>query len=206
MTDPQQLSQDLHFVREAVNRRELTGPSPAPILYVWAVYVLVGYTMIDFWPQASGWFFMVGGIVGGILSGILGKRAGRRIGEHDRERGRRAMLHWFGGIFLAFLSVAALAATVPALRPPSATQVLAQIFVVMIGLDYFLAGVHLDRHFLWLGPIVMAGGVLVGLFPHYGWTGLGVVIALGLVVPTFFPAHHAPPTTGGPVAEKGGIS
>ena len=191
MTDPQQLSQDLHFVREAVNRREVAGKSPAPILYVWAVYVLVGYTMIDFWPQASGWFFMAGGIAGGILSGILGKRAGRRIGEHDRERGRRAMLHWFG-------------ATVPALRAPSATQVLAQIFVVMIGLDYFLAGVHLDRHFLWLGPIVMAGGVLVGLFPHYGWTGLGVVIALGLVAPTFFPPHHAPPAISTSIAEKVG--
>ena len=56
----------------------------------------------------------------------------------------------------------------------------------MIGLDYFLAGVHFDRNFLWLGPVLMAGGILVGLFPQYGWTGLGVVIALGLIVPTLF--------------------
>ena len=56
----------------------------------------------------------------------------------------------------------------------------------MIGLVYFLAGVHFDRQFLWLGPVLMIGGVVVGLVPHYGWTCLGAIIAIGLVVPTFF--------------------
>ena len=61
----------------------------------------------------------------------------------------------------------------------------------MIGLVYFLAGVHLDRNFLWLGPVLIVGGVLVGMAPRYGWTILGVVVALGLVVPSFFPPRRA---------------
>jgi hypothetical protein len=56
----------------------------------------------------------------------------------------------------------------------------------MIGVVYYLAGVHMDRWFLVLGPILMIGGVVVGLVPHYGWTMLGAVIALGLIAPTFF--------------------
>ena len=44
--------------------------------------------------------------------------------------------------------------------------------------------VWVDANMLWLGPVLMVGGVVVGFVPHYGWTSLGVVIALGLVVPT----------------------
>jgi hypothetical protein len=80
----------------------------------------------------------------------------------------------------------ALSAVIPGLRG----TVGGQLIVVMIGLVYFLAGVHFDRNLLWLGPVLVAGGVLVGLVPRYGWTGLGVVIAAGLVIPTLFPPRR----------------
>jgi hypothetical protein len=185
---PDQLQQDLRFVRQAVARRESATRRPVAIYWVWAVYVLVGYSLIDLAPRYCGLFFLVAGVVGGILSAMLGHRAGRRSGEVDCEMGRRAMLHWMVGILLAIAATFGLAAVIPALRGPAGSQVL----VVMIGLDYFLAGVHFDRNFLWLGPVLMAGGILVGLFPHYGWTGLGVVIALGLIVPTLFSSRPAP--------------
>lgn len=57
-------------------------------------------------------------------------------------------------------------------------------FVVMIGLVYFLWGVHYQRYFSFLGIVVMAGGVLVGQIHHFGWTLLGAVISLGLILPT----------------------
>ena len=81
------LQQDLHFVRETVVRRE-KNRAPAAILYLWAVYVLVGYAMIDFAPKYCNWFFMIGGIAGGVLSGWLGRRQARREGERDRAGGR----------------------------------------------------------------------------------------------------------------------
>lgn len=184
---PGQLQEDLRFVREAVARREAAVRRPVAIYWVWAVYVLVGYSLIDLAPRYCGWFFLIAGVVGGIISAIIGRRAERRIGEQDREAGRRVTLHWILGILLAIAGTFGLAALIPALRGPAGSQVL----VVMIGVVYFLAGVHFDRNFLWLGPVLVAGGILVGLFPRYGWTGLGVVIALGLVVPTLFGSRAA---------------
>jgi len=97
-------------------------------------------------------------------------------------------IHWLGGILLAVAGSIALASVIPELRGLHSGQVV----VVMIGLVYFLAGAHWDRNLLWLGPVLMAGGVAVGQFPpKYGWPALGVVIFLGLVVPTLLPARQA---------------
>src|SRR5438874_1939823 len=101
MSDAEQLQQDLSFVRDAVARRERMPQTPAAIPCIWAAYVLIGYTMIDFAPQWAGWFFMIGGFGGGLLSGIIGGRAERRSGEVDRDFDRRSMLHWMCGILLA---------------------------------------------------------------------------------------------------------
>jgi hypothetical protein len=186
MTEVHQLHEDLKFVRQAVARREERPRRAVSIYYVWAVYVLVGYALLDFNPRWAGWFFMIGGFVGGVLSQLIARRHVAQAGEYDRAESRRETLHWLGGLLLAIGSVIALAVTVPGLRG----QVAGQMVAIMIGLVYFLSGVHFDRNFLWLGPVLIAGGVLVGLAPNYGWTALGVVVALGLVVPTFFPPRR----------------
>jgi len=182
MTDIKQIHDDLKFVREAVDRHDRQPPRALTIYWVWAVYVLVGYTLLDFSPRTASWFFMIGGIVGGIISTIIGRRASQQAGEIERAQGRREGLHWILGILLAIASTIALAIVIPL---PG--QVAGQLVAVMIGLVYFLAGVHFDRNFLWLGPVLMAGGIVVGTIPRYGWTSLGIIVALGLVVPTLFP-------------------
>ena len=182
MTNPQQLQQDLQFVRAAVVRREHGRRGPAVINYIWAIYVLVGYTLMDHNMAAAGWFMMIGGIVGGVLSSIAGKHDSQRRGEHDADAARRPFLHFFAGIMLAIVATAALAAVIPDLRGTRGSQVL----VVMIGIIYFLAGVHFERYFLWLGPVLIVGGVLVGFIHQNAWTLLGAVIAVGLIIPTLF--------------------
>src|SRR5690242_10857990 len=112
MTQIHQVSSDLEFVRNAVSRKT-TAPTPAPILLLWATYVAVGYTAIDFAPRFAGWWFMICGFLFGALSGWLGKRASERSGEVDQELGRRAMLHWFAGMVLTFAGAFALAAVIP---------------------------------------------------------------------------------------------
>lgn len=183
MTESQQLHQDLQFVRAAVTRRDRDGRGPIGINYVWAAYVIIGYALLDYRPEFAGWFFMIGGIAGGIASWIIGKRFSQKTGESDRDMARRAMLHFGGGILLAFVGTFALAMIIPDLRGPRGSQVL----VVMIGLIYFLAGVHFERYYIWLGPIVVAGGIVVGFLHRAPWTVLGAAIALGLVLPTLFP-------------------
>ena len=193
MSDSMQVQEDLHFVRSALARRG-QHRSPAPVLWTVAIYVLIGYPIIDFAPQWAGWFFGLGSIpMWGVLA-LVGRRQVRKEGEYDRKNILSIKLHWFGGIALAGVFAMALAIAIPALRGVGA----AQVMVVMMGLVYFLGGVHFDRQFLWLGPVVMLGGVGVGFLPHYGWTSLGAVIALGLVIPTFFKRD-----SGGEVAGSG---
>ena len=54
MTEMSQMEQDLRYVRQAVDRRGRVVRGPFAIYYMWAVYVLVGYTLIDVAPRASG--------------------------------------------------------------------------------------------------------------------------------------------------------
>jgi hypothetical protein len=200
MTNVEQLRDDLWFVRAAVTRRERQGRGPVGIYWVWAAYVAVGYALLDSAPHVAPWFLLLGGMAGGVVSGWVARRYARQTGEVDRARDRRRNLHYGGGIALSMVSAFALAAVIPALRGPGAGQ----LVVVMIGLVYFLAGIHFDANMLWLGPVLIAGGVLVGLVPRYGWTGLGIVIALGLVVPTLLPARRRGDAGGGPILSEGG--
>jgi hypothetical protein len=185
MTQMQQVGEDLKFIRKAVEKRGRTATPPISVNYVWAVYVLVGYALIDLAPNAAVMFFCVGGIVGGVLSVLIGRQNMVRLGEYDRAGIRKTAWHWGGGVLMCLFATLALAAAIPALRGTVASQVC----VVMIGVVYFLGGVHFDRNFLWLGPVLIVGGVCVGFVPDYGWTTLGTIIAAGLVVPSFFKKH-----------------
>jgi hypothetical protein len=188
MSDVQQLRDDLHYVRGAMARRERVDYAPPGIMYVWVVYILVGYTLMDFRIEYAGPFFAIGGVVGGILSWIIGSIYSRKVGETDRTTAIKAMLHFGGGIFIAALGTIALGVFIEPIRGTQGSQV----FVVMIGLVYFLWGVHYQRYFMFLGPVVMAGGVLVGQIHHFGWTILGAVISLGLLLPTLISSAVKP--------------
>ena len=187
MSEIHQIGKDLQFVKEVVDRRQRHGGVPV-LAYLWATYVLIGYTLMDININAAGMFFAIGGFVGGIASWRIGRWYALRTGQSDRSMAKRALLHFGGGILLGWIFCIALAAMIEPLRGPKGSQV----FVVMIGMVYFLWGVHEDRYFLWLGPVLMAGGVLVGFFPHFGWTALGIVIALGLILPTFKRSKPSP--------------
>jgi hypothetical protein len=174
------LAEDLHYVREAIDRRGRQRPIPPAIAWAVAVYVAVGYTLLDVNPSRGGLFLGVAGIALGPVCWFLGRRDSVRSGEYDRLEVRRIGLHWLS-IVLAIAGVIALGVS----RHVDG-QVVGQFIALTIGVIYFLAGVHFDRNFLWLGPVLMAGSIAISYVPHYGWTSLGAVIALGLIVPTFF--------------------
>lgn len=191
MSSVQEMSDDLRFVRDVVQRHAADEKqhSAWQIYWVWAAYVLVGYVLIDHNPTAAAWFFMIGGIAGGLFSWWFAARLARREGEIDRTRGRTDMLHWFGGMVVAYLSTVALAVVIPALRGEAGSQV----FVVLIGMVYFFWGVHRERAFRTLGLVLIAGAVCISFIAHYRWTCLGVVISAGLVATSFLhkPRHIA---------------
>jgi hypothetical protein len=176
MTDADRIRNDLIFVRAAVARRDATPLRFTTPYYFWAVYVLIGYALLDHNPVWANWFFSLAWIPVVVASGIAEHFWKARQGETDREADRNITRHFFYGGVLAVAAVIGLACCNPSFRGP----VTGQVMVILFGIIYFLAGVHLDPSFLWLGPVLIAGGVAVGFVPHHGWTALGVVIAGGL--------------------------
>lgn len=186
MTDINRLQQDLSFIRLALRRRSCVPFRVANIYLVWAVYALIGYFLLDVAVHYGMWFLLIGGALASLLSWRIGQRAYATLGIKDLDLARRAQLHFSGGVALALLAALGLALVIPELRNFHSGQ----IVVVLIGMVYFLGGVHLDGHLLWLGPLLILGGVLVGFIPAYPWTCLGVVIALGLCVPWLAASRH----------------
>src|SRR5260221_1963479 len=174
MSQAQQLHDDLQYVRQAVVRRENRHQIPPSIAWVVAVYVGVGYTLLDVNPNWGGLFLAIGGLALGVICPILGRREGRRTGEYDRAEVIKINLHW-ASILLGIAGVVALA-----MSRGLQGQVVGQYIALTIGLIYFLSGVHFDRNFLWSGPLLMAGSVAISYVPRYGWTSLGLLVALGL--------------------------
>jgi hypothetical protein len=177
MTDVQQVQDDLRYVRDAVDRRSPGLEGHVYPYYFSALYVLVGFILLDVNYIYANWWFTIAFVAAWTARVVFWRRLKGRSGEIDRVRNRQTALHWGVGVVVSVLAGLALACVIPALRGP----VDGQIQVVLIGMVYLMWGVHRDRSFLVLGPLMIAGGVLVALIPHYPWTCLGTVIAVGLV-------------------------
>ena len=82
MTESQQLHDDLRFVRRAVTRRGLLDPTPRAIPFLWAAFILVAFTLLDFNLRAALWMFA-------LVAPLLGVARGhRRRAEPPPRRGR----------------------------------------------------------------------------------------------------------------------
>lgn len=185
MQQAEQLKQDMHYVKQAV-QRSAGRQMPLGIAFVWAAYVLIGYTGLDLRPQWAGMFLLTAAPVAYLISMQLGLRAALNAGINDRAEGIRHGLHW-GSLFLA---IAALAAMTFETRLPMDS--FGQIIVIMVGLVYFLGGVHFGmRVLLWLGPLMMAGAVARPYFEPWGWTVLGILIAAGILSAGLRANRHA---------------
>ena len=175
MTSADQIKQDLDFVANAVRRHDRDAGVPA-IHFLWAAIVLVGFALPDFAPRTAGAFWFVAGIGGGLLSWWLGARDDRRSGLRDIERGKRYGLHWLiagAGFVLCGLPMA---------YGRSDIDSGASSFMLVAGLVYALAGVHLVRPLLWVGLLMLAAyAAMIIAAPPYAWTISGIVIAIGLV-------------------------
>jgi len=176
MAQPDQIRDDLSFVRQVVARRDVAPPSFTTAYYIWSVYVLIGYCLLDINVQWANWFFLLAWLPTGAATGIAKYFWVRKNGETNSSMGRKVKLHFMVGGLLAVAAVVGLACCAPEFRGP----ITGQVIVILFGMIYFLAGVHFDRPFLYLGPAMMVGGVVVGFIPHYGWSALGAVIAAGL--------------------------
>ena len=176
MTSIDGIKEDLEYVANAV-RREEHDAGPPYIYYLWAVLVAVGFALPDFAPRWAGPYWFVVGPAGGIASWWLGARYGARIGINDAALGRRYAYHW-GLVMVAFVLV-----FVPAFTGEAEPAAAAKNVLLVAGLAYGLAGVHLERPLLWSGLLMFAGYVALSLLSlPYLWTAIGLVVAIALII------------------------
>lgn len=175
MTSTDHLRQNLDYVASAVRQHDRPIGVPA-IYFLWAAIVPVGFALSDFLPQVAGAFWFVFGIGGGLLSWWLGERQSRKFGINDKALGLRYGYHWtIGGVGFLLSALPMIAGQV---EPATGTA----SFLLVGGVIYALAGVHLERPLLWSGLLMLAAYVVLVLFsPPYVWTITGLVIGLSLL-------------------------
>ena len=174
MSHADQLKHDLEYVASAVRRTDQPVGMPS-IYFLWAAIILVGFALPDFAPQFAGLYWLVCGIGGGLLTWRLAERAERRSGTLDRELGRRHGYHWLVG------GIGFMVCWLPVLGGAS-IETVAGNFLLVAGLVYGLAGVHLERPLLWSGLLMLAAFAVLSVFaPPYTWTITGVAICASLV-------------------------
>ncbi len=174
MTTADRIKEDLDYVASAVRRQD--RPSGIPLLYfLWAGLVLVGFSLPDFAPRYAGMYWLFAGIGGGLFSWWMGAHDERKHGINNTELGKRYGYHWVT-VGAAFLLVGLSMATG---RVPVGDA--AANYLLVGGLGYTLAGVHLDRPILWSGVLMFAAYIVLTIFQlPYTWTITGIVIALSL--------------------------
>lgn len=175
MTDATRLRDDLDYVANAVRRSDRSAGIPA-IYFMWAAIVAVGFFLPDFAPTAALPFWIVCGIGGGLASWWLAERDSRRRGAMDRAEGLRHGWHW------TICGLAFLVCWLPVLRGAPLEAAVGN-FLLVAGLGYALAGVHLERPLLWSGLIMLAAYAVLNIVAlPYTWTATGLMVALALVV------------------------
>lgn len=178
--------EDLEYVTNAVRREDRDDPVPA-IYLMWAVLVAIGFALPDFAPRWAAWYWFTIGPAGGLASWWLGARQGARDGIKDLALERRHAHHWLWA-GLAFILVFLPALTGSATPAAAATNIL-----LVAGLAYGLAGVHLERGLRWSGLLMLGGYVALSVLAlPYLWTTTGLVVAASLIVAAFM-QRKAPP-------------
>ena len=185
MTAAPELHEDLAYVAQAVRRNE-RDPGYASIYWLWAVITPIGFALTDFAAPLSGLYWLFAGPVGGTLSAWLAVRADRRRGERNRAAGQREGLHWL--VMLPAFVLTALPMLTGAIAWPAGQS----YFLLVTGIAYALAGVHLQRPMLWIGLLMMAAYAGLVLYnPPYTWTITGVLVGLSLAAAGWFTARRA---------------
>ena len=174
MIASQRLKSDIGYVRKAMDRSERT-PSPRAIYFLWAAIVLIGFPLADFAPRYVPVFWSIAGPGGGLLSAFLGWRHARRVGQLDRSTGNRHMAHW-AAMLAAIFSIVVLG-----MVGSMNWDYMHQLILLVIGLSYFLAGLHLDPPLLWVGILIWLVYFAIFFIPAYQWSIVAVVVAAGLI-------------------------
>ena len=179
MSNANQVRDDLNYVANTLRRHD-PNAGDFPIYILWAILAPVGFAFTDFFPHYTYVYWLVAGIGGGLLSFWIGRQASLKRGIQDKELGLRHGLHWSIGGVAFVLSI------LPLVLGKTTWSVAAPTMILIAGLLYSLAGIHLTRGLLAPGFAMFASYVALYLLPvPYIWTLCGVIISLALFYSAF---------------------
>ncbi len=162
---------DLAYVRSVVERAEGRPITPPIIFYLWAIIVLGGYLVNLYQPAYALTYWVAVPLIGVVLSSYLGRRHFQALGINSRRLGRRYGFHWL--IFMAGFGL-----LLPLVKAGVIDwQGFNAVMVLIIGLFYILAALHLDGSFLFVGLVMVAAYLVMLYFPALsGWIFVASVV------------------------------
>lgn len=176
MNDSKPSKDDIAFVRAVAEQSN--QPHMPAIYLIWAVLCLCGFTLVDLVGPESRWVGIYWATVGPTGTGLtwwLAARAGRRTGQIDRSKG----LRW-AGHFVGFFAVGLLGFGL-ALSGQLTWSGLSSLWILILALTYFLAGLHLERRLMPVSLVLATGYLFTLYLPEHGFTIAGVLVAVALV-------------------------
>ena len=176
MTDTASIKDDIAYVRAAAERSQ---PGHVPAIYlIWAAICLCGFTLVDLVGPVSSSiaiYWSIAGPIGGAISWWLAARAGRHAGQADRRTGQRWAGHFLGFFVVGLLGMGLVASEQLDWSGTSS------LWILLLALTYFLAGLHLDRRLMPIGVVLAIGYLLTLYLPEYGFTTAGALVGVALV-------------------------
>lgn len=172
-----QAASDLEFLKQVVHRRDAKRTlSPRWLALMWGAILLVGCTWNDLSPRTCWMFWAVVPALAFVLSSLFHGKESFMSGEHDSATGQKMGLHWstcfFGGVPVVVL----------AFNHRIDGYTAGQLFILVSGIVYYLGGVHFDKRWIAPGLVMIAGAALLAARPPFGWTIVGAMACLALVI------------------------
>jgi len=157
---------DLTYVQKALSRAQSNKSIPA-IYFLWGCIVFAGFVLVDINVSWVTPFWLVAAPLGMAASAWLGYRYSQQLGQQDRENAAQQMKHY--GIMMIFIFTAIFSKEY-------------QSILLLIGLSYSLAGIHLERAMLWLGLLSLALYIAIQFDIIASSSILGALFAFGFFI------------------------
>lgn len=138
-------SKNLQYITEILQLSE--GPNNAPTIYfLWGCIVFFGYVIAEYHLESITGYWLIAAPIGFLASIWLGIRHSKKVGQRNNAQGNLYIKHF--AIMLLFIFLAIFTHNIESI-------------LLLIGIGYCLAGIHLDKFMLWVG--IVFGLVYVGL-------------------------------------------
>lgn len=164
---------NLAYVSDAMRKRSFDRAA-YQISLIWAIVNLVGLSLYDVHVYAGGIFWLIALPAFGIGSGWWFEKQQRDQGEIDRAMGRKHAWHWTAIPIFLLLSNAMF------LTNGFSAVMAGQVVLLVVGLVYYLGGVHFWRGYRWGGVALASGMIWLAVLPHFAWTLTGVLTFVAL--------------------------